>query len=64
MRECSCQVPIPINGISHRKDVALCVEVLSHTNLTQTINSHDPDIQGKYGFAILVTGDHGNRVTF
>jgi hypothetical protein len=52
----------PINGISHGKDVALCMEVFSHTHLTQTIDSHNPDIQGEYGFAILVTGHHGNRV--
>lgn len=62
--ECSCQNRSPINGIAHRKDVTLRMEVLSHTNLTQAVDSHDPDIQGKYGPAILVTGDHGNRVAF
>lgn len=55
---------IPINGISHGKDIALRMEVLSHTHLTQTIDGHDPDIQGENGLAILVTGHHGNRVTF
>jgi len=54
--------PIPIYGISNGEDIALCMEVLSHTHLTQTIDSHDPDIQGKNGLAILVTRDHGNRI--
>jgi hypothetical protein len=54
----------PVNGIAHGKDVALRMEVLSHTHLTQAIDSHDPDIQRKYGPASLVTGDHGNRVAF
>jgi hypothetical protein len=62
--EHSCQCHLPVNGIAHGKDVALCMKVFSHTHLTQAIDSHDPDIQRKYGPAILVTGDHGNRVAF
>jgi hypothetical protein len=56
--------PIPTNGVSHGKDVALCMEVLSHTHLTQTIDSQNPDIQGEYGLAILITGYHRNGVGF
>ena len=32
--ECSCQNRSPIDGIAHRKDVTLGMEVLPHTNLT------------------------------
>ena len=56
--------PIPANGISHGKDVALCMEVLPHTHLTQTIDSKNPDIQGEYRLAILVTGYHRNVAAF
>jgi hypothetical protein len=40
------------------------MEMLSHTHLAKAINSHDANIEGKYGPAILVTGNHGDRVAF
>jgi len=50
--------------IADRKDIALCMEMLTHTNFAKVKNRHYSDIQREQWSALLIAGDHGNAVAF